>query len=186
MARGQPWLRIAGAVLLALRTGAASPVVLDNHPRAVAAATHAAPSGRARGRVIIAYLFPKDAVADPAAIAADKLTHVNYAFANVADGRVVADPDQSSADRAVREFLAAGVPPGKLVLGVPFYGRAWAEVESDDAAGGLFRTGKKPSEPLDTRYANLSALVAGGGYERRWDRVSQASYLWSREHLSGR
>ena len=315
---------------------------------AVAAGSHAAPSARAGGPVIIAYLFPRDAVVDPAAIAADKLTHINYAFANIADGRVVegfkndaenfrvlaalrrehphlkilvsvggwtwsggfsdaaltpesrgrfvasavdfvrrhdldgfdvdweypglpgdgnthrpedkqnftalmaelrsaldkeggprhrhylltfaagassqflahtemekvqasvdfvnlmtydfreaegdplaghhanlyphpADPDQSSADRAVREFLAAGVPAGKLVLGVPFYGRAWGDVESDDAAGGLFRPGKKPSERIDTHYANLSALVAAGSYERRWDRASQAPYLWSRE-----
>ena len=89
MARGQPWLRIAGAVVLALPAGAASPAVLDSHRLAVAAGTHAAPSGRAGGPVIIAYLFPKDAVVDPAAIAADKLTHINYAFANVAGGRVV-------------------------------------------------------------------------------------------------
>jgi len=315
---------------------------------AVAAGTHAAPSLRAGGPVIIAYLFPQDAVIDPVAIAADKLTHINYAFANVADGRVVegfahdaenfrvlaglrrqhphlkilvsvggwtwsggfsdaaltpesrrrfvesavdfvrrhgldgfdvdweypglpgygnthrpedrqnftalmaelrsaldragaarhrhylltfaagassqflahtemekvqasvdfvnlmtydfreaegdpiaghhanlythpSAPDPSSADRAVSDFLAAGVPPGKLVLGVPFYGRAWGEVESDDASGGLFRPGKKPSERLDTHYANLSALAAGGGFERRWDRASQAPYLWSRE-----
>jgi GH18 family chitinase len=315
---------------------------------AVAAGSHPAPTLRAGGPVIIAYLFPKDAIIDPTAIAADKLTHINYAFANIADGRVVegfahdaenfrvlaglrrrhphlkilvsiggwtwsgafsdaaltpesrrrfvdsavefvrrhdldgfdvdweypglpgygnthrpedkqnftslmaelraaldkegaprrrhyllslaagasseflahtemekvqasvdfvnlmtydfreaegdplaghhanlylhpADPKQSSADRAVRDFLAAGVPPGKLVLGVPFYGRAWGEVDSDDASGGLFRPGKKPSERLDTHYANLSALVAAGAYERRWDRAAQAPYLWSRE-----
>ncbi|PYQ03768.1 MAG: hypothetical protein DMF83_20240 [Acidobacteria bacterium] len=28
---------------------------------------------------------------------------------------------------------------------------------------------------------NLSALVASGSFERRWDRASQAPYLWSRE-----
>jgi chitinase len=54
-------------------------------------------------------------------------------------------------------------------------------VDSDDASGGLFRPGKKPSERLDTHYANLSALVAAGAYERRWDRAAQAPYLWSRE-----
>jgi GH18 family chitinase len=315
---------------------------------AVAAGTHAEPSARAGGPVIIAYLFPKDEVVDPAAIAADELTHINYAFANIADGRVVegfkndaenfrvlaalrrrhphlkilvsvggwtwsggfsdaaltpesrrrfvqsavefvrrhdldgfdvdweypglpgygnthrpedkqnftalmaelraaldkegaprrrhylltfaagassqflahtemekvqasvdfvnlmtydfreaegdpiaghhanlythpADPDQSSADRAVRDFLAAGVPPGKLVLGVPFYGRAWGDVDGDDANGGLLRPGRKPAERLDTHYANLSALVQSGAFARRWDPASQAPYLWSRE-----
>src|SRR6266446_5230150 len=41
------------------------------------------------GLVIIAYLFPQERVIDPAEITADKLTHINYAFANIKDGRVV-------------------------------------------------------------------------------------------------
>src|SRR5689334_9526135 len=41
------------------------------------------------GLVIIAYLFPQERVLDPAEIAADKLTHINYAFANIKDGKVV-------------------------------------------------------------------------------------------------
>jgi len=92
-----------------------------------------------------------------------------------------ADPDQQSADRAVREFLAAGVPPGKLVLGVPFYGRAWGEVEGSAADGGLYRPGKALKERLDTRYASLAGLVGRDGYERRWDPVAQAPFLWNGE-----
>jgi hypothetical protein len=66
--------------------------------RAVAAARHwyllalaagEGPSRPADGRVIIGYVFAQDRVLDPAAIAADKLTHINYAFANIKDGRVV-------------------------------------------------------------------------------------------------
>jgi len=38
---------------------------------------------------LIGYLFPQDTLIDPAGLDADKLTHVNYAFANVRDGRVV-------------------------------------------------------------------------------------------------
>jgi chitinase len=90
-----------------------------------------------------------------------------------------ADTDQQSADRAVREFLAAGVPPAKLVLGVPFYGRAWAEVEGTEADGGLYRPGKAPKERLDTHYPSLAALIGRDGWERRWDGVSQAPYLWN-------
>src|SRR4029078_7030972 len=45
--------------------------------------------------------------------------HANL-FLNPADDR------QQSTDRAAREFLEAGVPAAKLVLGVPFYGRACA------------------------------------------------------------
>jgi chitinase len=90
-----------------------------------------------------------------------------------------ADKDQQSGDRAVREFLAAGVPAAKLVLGVPFYGRAWAEVEGSDGDGGLYQAGKAPREDLDMHYASLAALIGRDGYERRWDAVSQAPFIWN-------
>ena len=89
------------------------------------------------------------------------------------------DPKKLSADRAVREFLAAGVPPGKLVLGVPFYGRAWGEVEAKDK--GLYQPGKALAERLDTKYPNLAGLVGKGGWAREWDDVAQAPFLWNAE-----
>jgi GH18 family chitinase len=90
------------------------------------------------------------------------------------------DPDRSSADRAVREFLAAGVPPGKLVLGVPFYGRAWGDVKPD--ASGLYQPGKPVAEKIETSYASLAAgLVDKAGYERHWDPQAQAPFLWNPE-----
>jgi len=39
--------------------------------------------------VIIAYVFPRNEVIVPSEIAAEKLTHINYAFADVKDGRIV-------------------------------------------------------------------------------------------------
>lgn len=90
------------------------------------------------------------------------------------------DLKQRSADRAVREFLAAGVPPSKLVLGVPFYARAWGEVKPDD--NGLYQPGKPLAEPIETLYASLAAqLVDRNGYVRLWDRESQAPSLWNAE-----
>jgi chitinase len=61
-------LRLAGLAAAALTLGAA-----------------AAPPER----VIIGYVFVQDRRLDPAEIAGDKLTHVNYAFADIRDGRVV-------------------------------------------------------------------------------------------------
>jgi chitinase len=90
------------------------------------------------------------------------------------------DPHQASADRGVREFLAAGVPPEKLVLGVPFYGRAWS-VASDERRG-LYQPGKAPAERIETGYASLAARCIGkGGFERVWDEKAQAPYLWNAE-----
>jgi len=91
-----------------------------------------------------------------------------------------ADDKRRSADAAVHEFLAAGVPARKLVLGVPFYGRAWGEVEPVDK--GLYRPGKTTTEQIATGYGALSTqLVNQGGYERVWDAKASAPYLWNAE-----
>jgi chitinase len=88
-----------------------------------------------------------------------------------------ADPHRMSADRAVREFLAAGVPAGKLVLGVPFYGRAWGDVAPEH--DGLYQPGGRPRERVETRYTNLAALATQPGWVRRWDALAQAPFLWN-------
>ena len=88
------------------------------------------------------------------------------------------DPQNLSVDRSVREFLAAGVPPAKLVLGVPFYGRAWGEVGVPN--DGLYQPGKATREHIDTHYVNLASLADGQkGYVRRWDADAQAPFLWN-------
>lgn len=89
------------------------------------------------------------------------------------------DPRQISADRSVNEFLAAGVPPGKLVLGVPFYGHAWADVKPEN--DGLFQPGKPPRTHIETHYGNLAAIVDRDGFVRHWDSAAQAPFLWNAE-----
>ena len=85
-----------------------------------------------------------------------------------------ADPRSHSADGAVKDFLAAGVPASKLVLGVPFYGRAWEGVGSPD---GLYREGRPPSQRIDSSHPSLAALVGREGWVRAWDAVAQAPFL---------
>jgi chitinase len=88
------------------------------------------------------------------------------------------DPKQLSADRAVRDFLAAGVPARKLVLGVPFYGRIWSDVTAEN--DGLYKPGKAPPAPIDVSYASLATkLVGRDGYVRHWDPVARAPFLWN-------
>ena len=89
-----------------------------------------------------------------------------------------ADDKQLSADRAVRDYLAAGVPPGKIVVGVPFYGHVWGEVKPD--GNGLYQPGKPVQEEIEASYGNLAAqFVDRNGYIRFWDKQSQAPYLWN-------
>jgi chitinase len=90
-----------------------------------------------------------------------------------------ADAKNRSVDGAVREFMAAGVPPAKLVVGVPFYGRAWVNIEGEGT--GLYQPGS-PATGLETKYGPMSAtLVNRGGFVRLWDSQAQAPYLWNKD-----
>ena len=63
--------------------------------------------------------------------------------------------DRRYGDQAVQAFLAAGIPPGKLLLGIPFYGKAWQGV--GPANHGLYQAGKPGNEDSGT-YRLLKAL----------------------------
>jgi chitinase len=91
-----------------------------------------------------------------------------------------ADNKQRSVDSSVRAFLAAGVPPEKLVVGVPFYGRAWGDVKPDANGNGLYQPGGPLKARVETKYGSLSEqLVGRNGYVRKWDDTAQGPYLWN-------
>jgi chitinase len=78
-------------------------------------------------------------------------------------------------DRAVQQFIAAGVPPGKLLIGAAFYGREFAGVRASHR--GLYQhyaryQGEHPWPELKTKYIDLN------GYVRNWDADAQAPWLW--------
>jgi len=80
---------------------------------------------------------------------------------------------------AVEEYLASGFPAGKLVLGVPFYGRAWEGVSS--ANGGLFQPGSNASvgtwEKGVLDYSDIKANYLPA-MTRYWDAAAQVPYLY--------
>jgi len=84
--------------------------------------------------------------------------------------------NERSVELAVREYLAAGVPASKIVVGVPFYGRAFAEVKSDnnglDQPYGSYE-GDHPWPQLVADYIDRN------GYARHWDGTAQVPYLWN-------
>jgi chitinase len=85
------------------------------------------------------------------------------------------DPKHVSADRSVTEYEQAGVPASKIVLGLPFYGRSWGEVE--DKNNGLFQPGKA-ARGVHFSYPDLPNLLATG-YVRHWDNEASAPYLYN-------
>ncbi len=85
------------------------------------------------------------------------------------------DPKNVSADRSVNEYLQAGVPARKLVLGVPFYGRSWGEVANKN--NGLFQSGKA-ARGVHFSYPDLPNLLATG-FIRHWDSDASVPYLYN-------
>src|SRR5260370_34231586 len=85
----------------------------------------------ALGLVIIAYLFPQERVLDPAEVAADKLTHVNYAFANIKDGKVVEGFSHDAENFKVLGGLRKRHPQLRILVSVG--GWTWSGGFSDAA-----------------------------------------------------
>lgn len=79
--------------------------------------------------VVIGYLFPQDALLDPARIAAHKLTHINYAFANLRDGQVVEGFSRDAENFKVLAGLRRSHPHLKLLVSVG--GWTWSKGFSD-------------------------------------------------------
>ncbi|HAZ23579.1 MAG TPA: glycoside hydrolase [Algoriphagus sp.] len=79
-----------------------------------------------------------------------------------------------SAQTAVNEHIEFGIPAEKLVLGVPFYGRMWKGVDSED--NGLFQAG---NFEMGLPYHQIYALSKNSSYSRFWDTKASAPYLFS-------
>jgi chitinase len=79
-------------------------------------------------------------------------------------------------EASVKQHLAAGIAPGKLVMGVAFYGRSFSGVRPEN--NGLY-------QPYD-RYAGQYSysvltrdLINKQGFQRFWDDAAKAPYLWN-------
>ena len=87
-----------------------------------------------------------------------------------------ARPADRNADSAVTQYLVAGVPADKIVLGVAFYGRGFA---------GVTARNNGVNQPYDHfegehSYAELvTSLIGKQGFVRYWDTRAQAPYLWN-------
>lgn len=100
----------------------------------------------------------------------DSSGHHTNLFASASDW------GQRSADKAIRQFEAAGVPAAKLVMGSGFYGHGWkmASVTGHglyQATVGPFRAGG---------YTHIKdSLMREKGFKRYWDKKAKAPYLFS-------
>jgi len=88
-----------------------------------------------------------------------------------------ADPKKISADASVQAYEQAGVPAGKIVLGVPFYGHVWGEVPALNH--GLYQPGKKTKNAW-LQYGGVDGMLKSG-FIRYWDPVAKVPYLYNAE-----
>ena len=72
----------------------------------------------------------------------------------------------------VRSYTAR-VAPSQVILGIPWYGRAWSTVSS--ALHAQTQSGEKYGYSVAVNYENIGALVAQ--YGRRWDSAEQSPYF---------
>jgi chitinase len=88
-----------------------------------------------------------------------------------------ADTANRNIDRAVTDYLAAGVPAGKLVLGVPFYGHGWKGVPATNS--GLFQPAAGPAKAGDDSGTSGFGVLKSLGYPAFRDPVAQAFWIYS-------
>jgi chitinase len=88
--------------------------------------------------------------------------------------------ERTSLDTAVRYALEAGIPKDKIVTGIPFYGRGWADVPS--ANHGLYQPASGAAmgtfEWSYEMYKHMIERAKLPGMTRYWDEQAQAAYLY--------
>jgi len=92
--------------------------------------------------------------------------------------RSVKDPEpNNNASATVEGYLEAGVAPGKIVFGVPFYGYEWANVPNLD--NGLF----EPGAPDGQGAAYNFIVTIESQFQKRRDSMTQALWLYNGTHF---
>lgn len=80
-----------------------------------------------------------------------------------------------SVDSGVKQLIAKGVDPKKIVIGAAFYGRMWENVS--DTMNGLYQAGHFFRSVQRKQFS--SVLSADSGYVHHWDETAHAPYAYS-------
>ena len=87
-------------------------------------------------------------------------------------------PDDINVDMVIQNFINAGFPEKKILLGVPFYGRGWRGVP--DIENGLYQKPEEAIFPDGVTYPDIvEQFLNRPGFERYWDDDAKAPYLYN-------
>ena len=104
------------------------------------------------------------------------------------------DPSPAHVDASVALYLAAGVPPRKLTLGIPFYGKGWMGCAPGPRGDALYQMCAAPvADPAEATFefsyltgegyllrdAGARYTVGGRGFTRHWSTAAGAPYLYN-------
>ena len=114
-----------------------------------------------------------------------KVNRVNVMAYDLVDGysnktgnhtALYSTPSQKeSADNAITEMIAKGVPAHKIAIGAAFYAKVWQYVP--DTSNGLYQSGKYK---MNISYKNFeSQLSPDSGFVYHWDSLAQAPFIYN-------
>ncbi|MEL1253577.1 glycoside hydrolase family 18 protein [Flavobacterium sp. DGU38] len=81
----------------------------------------------------------------------------------------------NSISESVDKLLKEGVPANKLIIGIPFYGRKWEKVSSEN--NGLYQSAQTGSAIVAAW--EIAKEVNTGKFQELYDDSAKASYLWN-------
>lgn len=81
----------------------------------------------------------------------------------------------NSAEEAIQRHLIAGVPPNKIVMGIPFYGRQWQKVSV--GKDGLYEPAAEGG--MIVPYWKIKEKLDNPNYKKLYDDSAKATYLWN-------
>lgn len=103
-------------------------------------------------------------------------------YGNASDPRGEEMRTQYNVDGTINAYLNAGVPAGKIVVGIPFFAQTWRNVRSGDLFG-LYQPAS--GVPTGTRdggllyYRDLQPLLESDSYTRYFDNETRAPWLYN-------
>jgi chitinase len=84
---------------------------------------------------------------------------------------------KTNTDWSIDQYIAAGVNPQKLLLGLPAFGFRWNNVADPLQNGGYLQPGQ--GEWNELAYSDIVNLKSQPGYEYHWDDMAQVPYLYN-------